>query len=175
VAEYRGTEVAVKRVIPAKSKRSGNAGLSSVSGENSIAGAMSLKNQKDFTSQRTTSDDFDGMESTASGQPSGLKSGSALHDFSGTSSGHKAGKTSWGAASFGFGSKGMMSSPVTSSNAVGLKKLLESGDRATWKKLRNDFVEEMRYLSKLRHPCICCVMGKQQPNSHRLLCQEENV
>jgi hypothetical protein len=127
VAEYRGTEVAVKRVIPP----------STASGSD--------------------------------GQTSGLKSGSALRDFSGTSSGYKSGKTAWGAASFGFRSKGMMSSLVTSRSAGGMKKLLSMSDQTIWKKLRNDFVEEMRYLSKLRHPCICCVMGKQ-PKSHRLLC-----
>jgi hypothetical protein len=174
MAEYRGTEVAVKRVIPAKSKRSGNAGLSSLSGEYSIAGTVSLKNQKDSSSEEATSDDVDGMESTASGRASGLRSGSALHDFGETSSGYKPGKTSWGAPSFGIGSKGIISSPVTSKRAVGLKKLLETSDRATWKKLRNDFVEEMRYLSKLRHPCICCIMGKQS-YFHRLLNQEEIV
>jgi hypothetical protein len=30
---------------------------------------------------------------------------------------------------------------------------------AKWKKLRSDFIEEMRYVSKLRHPCITTVMG----------------
>jgi hypothetical protein len=30
---------------------------------------------------------------------------------------------------------------------------------ATWRKLKQEFILEMRYLSKLRHPCITTVMG----------------
>jgi hypothetical protein len=30
---------------------------------------------------------------------------------------------------------------------------------AKWKRLRTDFIEEMRYISKLRHPCVTTVMG----------------
>ena len=37
---------------------------------------------------------------------------------------------------------------------------LRTSDEAHWRKLKNDFVEEMRYLSKLRHPCVTTVMGK---------------
>ena len=37
---------------------------------------------------------------------------------------------------------------------------IETGDKDSWEKLRANFVDEMRILSKLRHPCICTVMGK---------------
>ena len=37
---------------------------------------------------------------------------------------------------------------------------LESAGKDSWEHLRMNFVEEMRILSKLRHPCICTVMGK---------------
>ena len=33
-------------------------------------------------------------------------------------------------------------------------------DGPNWKKLKAEFMEEMRYLSKLRHPCVTTVMGK---------------
>jgi serine/threonine protein kinase len=33
-------------------------------------------------------------------------------------------------------------------------------EAAHWRKLKQEFVEEMRYLSKLRHPCVTTVMGK---------------
>ena len=36
---------------------------------------------------------------------------------------------------------------------------IESGGKESWEKLRANFVNEMRILSKLRHPCICTVMG----------------
>lgn len=33
-------------------------------------------------------------------------------------------------------------------------------DRSSWKKRREDFVSEMRHLSKIRHPCITTVLGE---------------
>jgi serine/threonine protein kinase/ABC-type phosphate/phosphonate transport system substrate-binding protein len=40
-----------------------------------------------------------------------------------------------------------------------LKKILLFGQNDEYKKLKADFITEMRHLSKLRHPCITTVMG----------------
>lgn len=61
-------------------------------------------------------------------------------------------------------------SSVTNSVMMGSKSQLSkwnnvgvlaagSGEDASYRKLKADFVEEMRYLSKLRHPAITTVMG----------------
>ena len=38
--------------------------------------------------------------------------------------------------------------------------MLDSLKKATWKKKKQDFVAEMRYISKIRHPNIVTVIGK---------------
>jgi hypothetical protein len=104
-AEYRGTQVAVKRIMPPK----------------------------------TTTTDTSVMASEfRSGEGNGMKSG-----YGGAKSGiydpNKATiSVSWG------------------SKSVGSKRLSQG---AQWKKRRSDFIEEMRYISKLRHPCVTTVMG----------------
>ena len=45
--------------------------------------------------------------------------------------------------------------------SIGSKKAC---DRSTHEKLTKDFIEEMRHLSKLRHPCITTVMGAVYEN-----------
>lgn len=35
-----------------------------------------------------------------------------------------------------------------------------SSTATQWQKLKSDFISEMRYVSKLRHPCVTTVMGK---------------
>jgi hypothetical protein len=113
-AEYRGTQVAVKRIMPPK------------------------------TTPTTT--DTDVMVSEfRSGEGNGMKSG-----YGGAKSGiydpNKATiSVSWGSKSFG-------------------SKRLSQG--AQWKKRRSDFIEEMRYISKLRHPCVTTVMGTSFHHTH---------
>ena len=41
-----------------------------------------------------------------------------------------------------------------------LKYSRRNTDGAHWRKLKREVVKEMRYLSKLRHPCVTTVMGK---------------
>lgn len=78
-----------------------------------------------------------------------------------------AGISSWG----GMGSLvGGFKSGIGRSGVAGRQK------QSDWKKLKSEFLEEMRYLSKLRHPCITTTMGKftlyslanarQPPNNH---------
>jgi hypothetical protein len=56
----------------------------------------------------------------------------------------------------------------TLSNSVGVRSSgqfrgslgFRSSTSAQWQKLKTDFISEMRYVSKLRHPCVTTVMGK---------------
>ncbi|CAJ1965347.1 unnamed protein product [Cylindrotheca closterium] len=99
LAEYRGTQVAVKRVIPAKTRAT---------------------LESSFHQDKTEPTGIESSEQLNQSQNLGLRSG-----FSGARSNEDA----------------------------------EIGAKASWEKLRSNFVEEMRILSKLRHPCICTVMG----------------
>lgn len=136
-AEYRGTQVAVKRVLPQVEEDSNDPGkpslfpgisrespvLDSVDALSTIEEGMSPSNQSG------------GMES---GKNVGLKSGRM------TSVG------SWGG--IGFGSH---STQLTSKPSWGTKV----HERRAYKNLKKDFIEEMRYISRLRHPCVTTVMG----------------
>lgn len=57
-------------------------------------------------------------------------------------------------------SGGMSSQANLHSKSIDFAKLQsKTSEKAAWKRLRKNFIEEMRQLSKLRHPCICTVMG----------------
>ena len=109
LGEYRGTQVAVKRVIPQRSKD-----------ENGDSG------ETDITV---------GMKSARMG----------------LSSGYNVGTSSWGGISLGLQSRKAGASTLIDQRRV---------ERSNWRKMKNEFIEEMRYLSKLRHPCITTIMGK---------------
>jgi hypothetical protein len=110
LGEYRGTQVAVKRVIPARGK-TGKVGMGSAYGTRSGTG-------------------MDTMSSDGSESNSGLIS-------VGSNSG------------YGSNNIGIISGTD-----------IRTCDRATWRRMRSEFLQEMRYLSKLRHPCVTTVMGK---------------
>jgi hypothetical protein len=147
LAEYRGTQVAVKRVIPEK-----GAGMDE-----------STHNQED--------------ENVNKSQAVGGVSGGTenLGMTSGTRSTHRMGVTS-GFRSIGFsmfktqGSASFNGSGTESKGFMGMVSRQSQG--AMRKKLRDEFIEEMRYLSKLRHPCVTTVMGECW---HRLLRDDSDV
>jgi len=128
LAEYRGTQVAVKKVLPPnkKSKRSrknsgGSSGHCSNSGsddEDKTSGTKSTVGTKSRVGFQS------GMQSTFA-------------------------NSSWAAMT--------MSRVGVKNNQAPRRK---QNDAATRKRLKQEFIEEMRYLSKLRHPCITTVMGK---------------
>ena len=111
--EYRGTQVAVKRVIPPKSGKSKDEKLDGLDDGNDIDSRSGHGNSTVTSSV--------GMQS---GMASGL----------GTNSG------------IGTASTLMGQSPPQ--NAVVQRK-----------RMKQEFIEEMRYLSKLRHPCVTTIMG----------------
>jgi hypothetical protein len=116
LGEYRGTQVAVKRVLPQKGKGgmdiSHNTG--SVSGDNEHSGHSGSNSMND--------------RSKFAMQSSGMKS--ASH---GTQS--------------------------TMLSTIGRTSTASPGRMETGRRLKKDFLEEMRSLSKLRHPCITTIMG----------------
>lgn len=142
-AEYRGTKVAVKRAIPPKRKNK-----KPLNGSESSSG-------KNGTEVRKSLFDVD-SEALVGGDPSSTH-GDHTGDHSGTSSGptrsgtnstieKEPGTTSWS-------NMGVLSGLAKS------RKNSVASDNYNYRKMRDDFVEEMRYLSRLRHPCITTVMG----------------
>jgi serine/threonine protein kinase len=103
-AEYRGTQVAVKRIMPPKT--------------------VSSRGTPNIRENKFQSAIVDGSKSV-NGSNSNL---------------------------------GVATSPTITTGASGSTgKKMSQG--AQWKKSRSDFIEEMEYVSKLRHPCITTVMG----------------
>ena len=88
---------------------------------------------------------FDGSGKDETDEESGIKS-------DGTGSGMNSG-----------GAMGSWASGRLQSFVGGCDKTRSNGKSmsgATYNKLKEDFIEEMRYLSRLRHPCVTTVMGK---------------
>jgi serine/threonine protein kinase len=106
MAEYRGTQVAVKHVIPPRGKEE--------------------------------------RDPMASG------TNTSVSETSNTNNGAT---TLSGSGSYNVGMK-------SGSSCVGKVSGSNKSDTAKWRKLRHEFIGEMRHLSKLRHPCVTTVMGK---------------
>ena len=134
LAEYRGTQVAVKRVLPVVK------GSKSKNGKNlSGSGGSSLGSENFFLSnilgRRDTSvTDGSGHSSEVPDVESGIISGT----FETLSH-----KKNW--------------------------LPMANNETKLQRKLRANFIEEMRYLSKLRHPCVTTVMGAVIAKIGRLL------
>jgi Receptor family ligand binding region len=133
LAEYRGTAVAVKRVIPPSSS---------------------------FTKKGSVMDSEEPSDaSSSSGLNSLSKLGKARGADSGSSSWNKVSGeplASWGNMSLGH----LRSMGRSAPNSLGMFGKKAPNVAAQWKKMKQDFIEEMQYLSKLRHPCITTIMGK---------------
>lgn len=131
LAEYRGTQVAVKRVIPPrikdkKIKKNDFLGV----GESDEAQVKQHKGN-------SLTQIFDRRPASAQTSEqklkfSGLKSGALSNSVLSTSSTQK---------------------------SYRLKSLLFNSRGDNYRQLKDDFKVEMRHLSKLRHPCITTVMG----------------
>jgi hypothetical protein len=154
--------VAVKRVIPQRDKKKKHGGMDSGS-QQSTSDTSNPTNPGMASGMASGSSNSNniGMQS-ASSHYSGTGSGENV--VSVTSSGYNVGKTSWGALSVGGASgRNGMATALSSVSGVFSKRLkysVQNSDEAHWRKLKKEFVEEMRYLSKLRHPCVTTVMGK---------------
>eukprot|EP00594_Rhizosolenia_setigera_P005967 CAMPEP_0178950414 /NCGR_PEP_ID=MMETSP0789-20121207/6639_1 /TAXON_ID=3005 /ORGANISM="Rhizosolenia setigera, Strain CCMP 1694" /LENGTH=1268 /DNA_ID=CAMNT_0020631137 /DNA_START=75 /DNA_END=3882 /DNA_ORIENTATION=- len=209
LAEYRGTQVAVKRVIPPRMK--GDTKSSHKSSASSSNFLLKISNPKarlsasaEMRKRSSVQDAFDGKDvdlvTTSSNEeqkpPQVVFSGNDI-ESSAMENGEKKstkvefdedakkyGKTS-GVMASGM-SSGIMSSGMSSGFSIGLMSGTSSGlssgmssgatlssrassiisgslsflkNRDEYTILKNDFIKEMRHLSKLRHPCITTVMG----------------
>lgn len=143
LGEYRGTQVAVKRVIPPKDeKQKGGARDSALRGK---SGATNLRNMLD-PSSKLPSNEASSASSEVPADPS--------HSEDHTTSEHN-GPSSW--AGMGAAS-GLLSGSRTGKSMRNNTAKPKKGP--TYKQLKDEFVKEMRYLSKLRHPCVTTVMGE---------------
>ena len=154
LAEYRGTSVAIKRVLAKKDRNTRNGSVASVG---SVGGQSVIED-----------DDNEGIETgeNGGGTASGTTSGFGDLDFLGRFSfnGRKRGR-------FGrwFGRRRKDDSARHNLSILGSVSAGGSMSRgiATWlfpscnetARRHEQFKEEMRLLSRLRHPCITTVMG----------------
>ncbi|KAI2506325.1 guanylate cyclase [Fragilaria crotonensis] len=128
-AEYRGTQVAVKRVIPPLQTKDGSA-----EHENRLGSMLSFPSGK--TSGKSSNSYFDFSRSNgndrASTTPPGVPNGKRVN-----------------------GTHEISSMESLNDTAIRVTRVTTK----QYAKLKSDFIQEMRLLSKLRHPCITTVMG----------------
>jgi len=196
-AEYRGTQVAIKRVLPAgKRNKSGrNASVNSTRGKSASMGSVSLScgsvglgcgqganeisdnvstgtemeksslvEQKDVEAQ-LTKEESASMESKSMESKS-MTSLAASTDFAFLDNMRKP-QSQWFSRSKQVSEDSRFLASAFSSAA--------SNSKGAWysvfcldenRRHRNDFLNEMRLLSRLRHPCITTVMGAVVTNTH---------
>lgn len=134
LGEYRGTQVAVKRVIPPQDDEK-KGGRNSTLWTKSTAGDGIAKI-------------FNHVRDSGDAPP---ETNPSTNNDS-----ESAGNVSWAGLS-------MSVNGITSGMVSGVAPRINKGNRQkrgpTLKQLRAEFMQEMRYLSKLRHPCVTTVMG----------------
>jgi len=160
MAEYRGTKVAVKRAIPPKEGKEGKKhGKKAHERNTSFDDHWTKKDElKQSHAKRMSIDVIDGdvlakLQKSFNDDDSGDGSvSSAGRSNLGTRSGESSGT----ASSMGVSGKrrgrrrtGMVNKGSDSGG----------GHTKSFEELKKDFISEMRYVSKLRHPCIVTVMG----------------
>ena len=163
IAEYRGTHVAVKQVIPPKEKvASIEAAKHKGDGETARRTSMDyVENDTDFYASASaimlrknlnTTDTYNAMESGT--MSSGMHSG-AYNSNGNTEQPERRSST----GSIDSMRRSSMEFIRRTSNEVTNAITNKSKSSKHYEQLKNDFIQEMRILSKLRHPCITTVMG----------------
>ncbi|CAJ1941386.1 unnamed protein product [Cylindrotheca closterium] len=160
LAEYRGTKVAIKRVLAKKDKSTRSGSVASIGS----VGARSVS--EDGEHEDVETGETPGTTSGAGGTASGTTSGFGDLDFLGGFSfnGRKRGRLN---RLFGRGYKDYSAKLNLSILGSVSAKGSTSQGIATWlfpscnetARRHEEFKEEMRLLSRLRHPCITTVMG----------------
>jgi serine/threonine protein kinase/ABC-type phosphate/phosphonate transport system substrate-binding protein len=154
LAEYRGTKVAVKKVLPSKTKQKQN---KSTTGSSRHNVSHDSNEADDLENPTTKTDSHDLFLRTLRPNIPGFPS---LEDVA-----H--------AGSLDFRSN---SNPGLQSMAAKINSWTNSMGshcKPNYKQLKKDFLREMRHLSKLRHPCITTVMGAVvSPKSEPMLVME---
>ncbi|CAB9513725.1 activated protein kinase catalytic subunit alpha-1 [Seminavis robusta] len=140
LAEYRGTKVAVKRVIPPK----GSSRLAQRKSRRAVQHSRTMGSD-DNTENRDSASDKDIESQVSSNVNLGLKSmgpEKMMHSLD----------NSLNRRNPGMRSMASRLASLTGSNTGTLRKPPHSD-------LKQEFMKEMQHLSKLRHPCITTVMG----------------
>jgi hypothetical protein len=170
LAEYRGTQVAVKRVIPPNTTRKkGKKKDAMESGSLGTASDSETDNAKAMT-RVASGGNIRGVQSVGSSNGSVSDPSSNVGKTSGTVPGSGASYNIGIPASVGtsFGTTSRSAQVVRSgvgygvgfSSGTGLAWMTRRNEATNWTRLKQEFIEEMRYLSKLRHPCVTTVMGE---------------
>jgi len=150
MAEYRGTHVAVKRVIPPRihSHKDGDANRSQERRNSNLGkGAVEshVHGHKKFDFDNDVDIESADVHALESGERA-LQSGGSSGAFNGLRSGSLA--------------VGNTIASHDSAGALGISfRKKNKRYRDEYSRLKTDFIDEMRHLSKLRHPCITTVMG----------------
>ncbi|KAL3934069.1 MAG: hypothetical protein SGBAC_010128 [Bacillariaceae sp.] len=129
LADYRGTQVAVKRVLPPRKKRE-----------------RRRKNKKPYALKGNMNSDS--MASTGSYDAS---------NFDNRNPGLQVQRRGASGGSMMVGKEGVF----------GWKKKITSNREAEleYERVKKEFIDEIRYLAKIRHPNICTVMGAALPSN----------
>ena len=147
LGEYRGTQVAVKRVIP---PRKGEKNPGSGSGSRSRKSTMTFNYARLFGTADVSENNSETTDIEKGASSLGTLSSNGIGRLSGGLSGKK----------------------YRGTTAAGVASGIRAGQKNHWHRafqlshtegygtLREHFIEEMRHLAKLRHPCITTVMGK---------------
>ena len=183
-AEYRGTDVAVKRVIPPKDRINRSGLLLGTFDKNNDGTVVSFDDEKIL---RRTSNDDPKATRRASDESSAVRTssldlisrkGSMDHIFNSENNGtngdleagfktlSKKGSLQSVVSSASSNEEkgvhsgtGMSSSQMTSFKKWFGYKSIKGSEGKKYERLKKEFVAEMRTLSKLRHPCVVTVMG----------------
>eukprot|EP00977_Amphora_coffeiformis_P008605 scaffold1953_cov176-Amphora_coffeaeformis.AAC.23 len=145
LGEYRGTQVAVKRVIPPR-----KGGKTPGSGTRSKKSSGMFK----YAGLFGTGDTSESNSDTTDIEKGTSSVGTSSLNFIGRRSGGLSGKNYRGTTAAGIASGMRAAQKKHWYRAFQLSRTEDYGT------LREHFIEEMRHLSKLRHPCITTVMGK---------------
>eukprot|EP00980_Cylindrotheca_fusiformis_P020566 scaffold7641_cov115-Cylindrotheca_fusiformis.AAC.12 len=163
MAEYRGTKVAIKRVLPLREKAKGRR-----------SGSIALESKEKQEDVVVVEDDIEAQTDSSSGKRGGLgamsgsSTGDSELDFLGGLSfggGKKSRFRRWvpflssneSTAKYTMSILGTASAGTSGSSRGIMGIILPWCDETTSR--REAFKEEMRLLSRLRHPCITTVMG----------------
>ena len=147
LAQYRGTQVAVKRVIPPRIR-------GKTVNKNGALGQGEVNEEE----EEVLPESFPKIDNRSS---KGSTTGSLFDIEVGVSNGserERAARVSKKDNALFFGLKSGALGLSTASSS-GFKSRISTGFKDEYSRLKSDFMVEMRHLSKLRHPCITTVMG----------------
>eukprot|EP00526_Cylindrotheca_closterium_P002165 CAMPEP_0113655642 /NCGR_PEP_ID=MMETSP0017_2-20120614/29831_1 /TAXON_ID=2856 /ORGANISM="Cylindrotheca closterium" /LENGTH=930 /DNA_ID=CAMNT_0000568935 /DNA_START=231 /DNA_END=3019 /DNA_ORIENTATION=+ /assembly_acc=CAM_ASM_000147 len=165
LAEYRGTKVAIKRVLPTQNVKS-KSGSTSMARSQDVNQDSHPETSEDDVENQTNSASLSGSFGAKRGSLTlGTSSSGDLDFLGGLSVGNK--KTLLrrmfpklfpdAASRYNLNVLGTASGGSTTTKSRLMAMFLPRCDETTRRK--NEFMAEMRLLSSLRHPCITTVMG----------------